>query len=137
MADTDSSRDIVVKFYEAALNEKNPEKARAFLGDKYIQHNPHVPDGIEGFLRFIRFRREKFPNARNDIKRVIAEGDLVVLHVHSVVIPNSPGADDRRHLPRRGRQGGRALGRDPGDSGRAVSAAERQRAVLGCRASPL
>jgi len=91
MADTNSSRDIVVKFYEAALNEKNPEKARAFLGDTYIQHNPHVPDGIEGFLRFIRFRRERFPNARNEIKRVIAEGDLVVLHVHSVVIPNSPG----------------------------------------------
>jgi len=76
MADTNSSRDIVVKFYEAALNEKNPEKARAFLGDTYIQHNPHVPDGIEGFLRFIRFRRERFPNARNEIKRVIAEGDL-------------------------------------------------------------
>jgi predicted SnoaL-like aldol condensation-catalyzing enzyme len=91
MADTNTSRDIVVKFYEAALNEKNPEKARAFLGDTYIQHNPHVPDGIEGFLRFIRFRREKYPNARNEIKRVIAEGDLVVLHVHSVVIPNSPG----------------------------------------------
>lgn len=91
MADTNTSRDIVVKFYEAALNEKNPEKARAFLGDKYTQHNPHVPDGIEGFLRFIRFRREKYPNARNEIKRVIAEGDLVVLHVHSVVIPNSPG----------------------------------------------
>jgi predicted SnoaL-like aldol condensation-catalyzing enzyme len=91
MADTNTSRDIVLKFYEAALNEKNPDKARTFLGDKYIQHNPHVPDGIEGFLRFIHFRRDKYPGARNEVKRVIAEGDLVVLHVHSVVIPNSPG----------------------------------------------
>lgn len=87
----DSPRDIVLKFYEAALNEKNPEKAASFVGDNYIQHNPHVPDGIDGFLKFIRFRRDKFPGARNEVKRVIAEGDLVALHVHSVVIPGSPG----------------------------------------------
>ena len=87
----DSARDIVLKFYDAALNEKNPDKARSFLGDTYIQHNPHVPDGIEGFLKFVRFRRDKFPNARNEVKRVIAEGNLVALHVHSVVIPGSAG----------------------------------------------
>jgi predicted SnoaL-like aldol condensation-catalyzing enzyme len=86
-----SARDIVVNFYNAALNEKNPEKALSFLGHKYIQHNPHVPDGIEGFVKFIEFRRDRFPGARNEIKRVIAEGDLVALHVHSVVIPGSPG----------------------------------------------
>lgn len=87
----ESARDIVLKFYEAALNEKDPEKARSFLGDTYIQHNPHVPDGIDGFLRFVKFRRDKFPGARNEVKRVIAEGNLVALHVHSVVIPGSPG----------------------------------------------
>jgi predicted SnoaL-like aldol condensation-catalyzing enzyme len=87
----DNPREIVLQFYEAALNEKNTEKAKSFLGDTYIQHNPHVPDGIEGFLRFVQFRRDKFPGARNEVKRVIAEGDLVMLHVHSVVIPGSPG----------------------------------------------
>lgn len=87
----DSAREIVLRFYDAALNEKNPDKARTFLGDKYIQHNPYVPDGIEAFLKFIKYRRDKYPNARNEVKRVIAEGDLVVLHVHSVVIPGSPG----------------------------------------------
>ena len=87
----DNPRDIVLKFYETALNEKNPDKVRSFLGDNYIQHNPHVPDGIEGFLKFVKFRRDKFPTARNEVKRVIADGDLVALHVHSVVIPGSPG----------------------------------------------
>jgi predicted SnoaL-like aldol condensation-catalyzing enzyme len=90
MTDT-NAREIVLKFYDAALNEKNPEKARSFLGDTYIQHNPHVPDGVDAFLRFIKFRRDKFPGARNEVKRVIAEGNLVALHVHSVVIPGSPG----------------------------------------------
>ena len=94
MSDTGAAnypRQIVLAFYEAALNEKDVEKAAAFLGDTYIQHNPYVPDGPEGLFRFIRFRREHFPDAHNEVKRVIADGDLVALHVHSVVVPGAPG----------------------------------------------
>jgi predicted SnoaL-like aldol condensation-catalyzing enzyme len=89
-----SARDIVLDFYEAALNEKDVEKAKKFLGDTYIQHNPWVTDGPEGLLRFVRFRRENFPQSRNEVKMVIAEDDLVVLHVHSVLVPGTPG----RHI---------------------------------------
>lgn len=87
-------RDIVIAFYEAALNEKDTGRAATFLGDTYIQHNPLVPDGPEAFLRFVQFRRKQFPDSRNEVKQVIAEGDLVVLHVHSVLVPGSPG----RHI---------------------------------------
>jgi predicted SnoaL-like aldol condensation-catalyzing enzyme len=90
-ASAQSPRDIVLAFYEAALNEKDVEKAKRYLGDTYIQHNPRVQDGVEGLVRFIEFRRDRYPQARNEVKRVIAEGDLVVLHVHSVVIPGTPG----------------------------------------------
>jgi len=86
-----SPRDIVVAFYEAALNEKDIDKAKRFLGDTYIQHNPRVPDGPEGLFRFVQFRRDRYPAAHNEVKRVIADGDLVALHVHSVVIPGTPG----------------------------------------------
>lgn len=86
-----SPREIVLAFYEAALNQKDVEKAELYLGDTYTQHNPRVPDGPEGLIRFIRFRRERYPEARNEVKRVIAEGDLVALHVHSVVVPGTPG----------------------------------------------
>ena len=86
-----SAREIVLAFYEAALNEKDLEKVKEFLGDTYIQHNPWVADGPEGLFRFVEFRRQRFPHSRNEVKRVIAEGDLVVLHVHSVVVPGTPG----------------------------------------------
>ena len=86
-----TAREIVLAFYDAALNEKDVDKAKQYLGDVYIQHNPHVADGPEGLFRFIQFRRDKYPHARNEVKRVIAEGDLVALHVHSVVIPGTPG----------------------------------------------
>jgi predicted SnoaL-like aldol condensation-catalyzing enzyme len=91
MAQGMSVREIVLAFYEAALNEKDVDKTKEYLGNVYIQHNPHVADGPEGLIRFIRFRREKYPAARNQVKRVIADGDLVALHVHSVVVPGSPG----------------------------------------------
>lgn len=86
-----SPREVVLAFYEAALNAKEVEKAKLFMSDTYIQHNPHVTDGPEGLFRFIRFRRDRYPQARNEVKRVIADGDLVALHVHSVVIPGTPG----------------------------------------------
>ena len=91
MKDTKQNRKLVLDFYEAALNEKNVEKTKTFLGDKYIQHNPYVPEGPEGLLRLVRFRRDKFPRGRNEVKMIIAEGDLVALHVHSVLVPGTPG----------------------------------------------
>ena len=91
MTDTTRIRELVLAFYEAALNEKNVEKAKKFLGDKYIQHNPHVVEGPEGLLRLVQFRRDKFPKGRNEVKMVIAEGDLVALQVHSVLVPGTPG----------------------------------------------
>lgn len=86
-----SAREVVLAFYEAALNEKDVEKTKQFLGRTYIQHNPWVADGPEGLLRFVAFRREHFPEARNEVKRVISEGDVVALHVHSVLVPGTPG----------------------------------------------
>ena len=35
--------------------------------------------------------KEKFPSSRSEIKRVVAEGDLVMLHVHSVREPGQRG----------------------------------------------
>lgn len=81
----------VVEFYNAALNEKNFEKAATYLGATYIQHNPTAPDGPEGLKGFINFLREKFPNNKSEIKRVFAEGDYVIVHVHAVREPGTRG----------------------------------------------
>ncbi|HKU42727.1 MAG TPA: nuclear transport factor 2 family protein, partial [Polyangiales bacterium] len=66
------------------FKDKKPEEAFArYGGDKYIQHNPRVPDGKDAVIGyFIPFFKNN-PEASWEIKRVIADGDLVVLHVHS------------------------------------------------------
>jgi predicted SnoaL-like aldol condensation-catalyzing enzyme len=85
------NRQLVLDFYDAALNDHDVDRAMTFLGDTYIQHNPTVADGPEGFRRFIQFLADRFPDARNEVKMVIADGDLVALQVHSVRVPGTPG----------------------------------------------
>ena len=90
-ADLEANKRVVVEFYDLALNKMDFDAAAKHFGPRYIQHNPNAPDGIEGFRQFIAMRKEKTPKARSEIKRVIAEGDLVVLHVHGVREPGQRG----------------------------------------------
>ncbi len=43
-------------------------------------------------MGFLQFLREKFPQSHSDIKRVFADGDFVILHVHAMREPGSRGA---------------------------------------------
>jgi len=90
-ADIEANKKTVLEFYEAGLNKKDFEAAAKYFGPKYIQHNPGAPDGIEGFKTFVNFLREKFPNSKSEIKKVFAEGDFVILHVHAVREPGTRG----------------------------------------------
>ena len=91
-ATQEANKKAVVEFYDAALNRKDFEAAAKFFGPRYVQHNPMAPDGIEGFKSFLGFLREKFPQSRSEIKRVWAEGDYVILHVHAVRTPGARGS---------------------------------------------
>ena len=90
-ADLEANKKAVVEFYDLAINKKDFEAASKYFGAKYIQHNPTAPDGIEGFKGFLGFLRDKFPHAKSEIRRVFAEGDYVILHVHSVREPGTRG----------------------------------------------
>ena len=90
-ADPEANKKIVIDFYEKALNQKDFEAAAKYFGPRYIQHNPLVPNGLDGLKALVTLLKEKFPNSHNEIKRVIAEGDYVVLHVHSVREPGQRG----------------------------------------------
>jgi len=90
-ATQEANKKTVLEFYEAGLNQKDFDAAAKFFGPNYIQHNPTAPDSIEGFKAFLGFLREKFPDSHNEIKRAFAEGDFVILHVHSVREKGSRG----------------------------------------------
>jgi len=87
----EENKKIVAAFYDAAVNQKDFEKASQYLGARYIQHNPLAADGREGFKSFITFLKDKFPNNRSEIKRIFADGDYVIVHVHAVREPGTRG----------------------------------------------
>ena len=87
----EANKKVVVGLYEAAINQKDFDAAMKFIGPRYVQHNPGAADGPEGLKSFIAFLREKFPNYHSDIKRVFADGDYVILHVHNVPTPGARG----------------------------------------------
>ncbi|MFJ9713217.1 nuclear transport factor 2 family protein [Streptomyces sp. NPDC101234] len=62
-----------------------------FVRPDYIQHNPLAPDGAAAFKAFGAAWRQQYPDATYDIKRVISEGDLVLLHSKMVLTPGSRG----------------------------------------------
>ncbi len=87
----EENKRTVRALYEAALNKKDFEEASKYLGSKYTQHNPGAADGPEGLKSFIAFLRDKFPSNKSEIKRIFADGDYVIVHVHAVREPGTRG----------------------------------------------
>ena len=87
----EANKKMVASFYEAALNKKDFDAASKYIGAYYKQHNPTAADGKAGFKAFIQFLKTQFPDSHSEIKQIFADGDYVILHVHSVRIPGTRG----------------------------------------------
>ncbi|SPL69805.1 nuclear transport factor 2 family protein [Acinetobacter stercoris] len=88
----EQNKKIVTDFYEGVfLKHQVKEYSDRYIGNEYIQHNPHVPNGKAPFVEYFSGYFKEHPEAKNVIKRAVAQGDLVFLHVHSTQTPQDRG----------------------------------------------
>jgi predicted SnoaL-like aldol condensation-catalyzing enzyme len=87
---TDQNKQTAIAFYQTAF-EGSPRKAvELYVGDEYIQHNPAVANGVEGFIEYFERMAHEYPEKSITFVRSVAEGDLVALHTHQIW----PGNDE-------------------------------------------
>ncbi|MCH6255047.1 hypothetical protein MLD52_00700 [Puniceicoccaceae bacterium K14] len=77
--DLEARKQFVIDFYTDVILFRDGNAIDNYIGDTYIQHNPNLGDGKEELRDFVGLNRRDEPTG--EIVRVIAEGDLVVLHV--------------------------------------------------------
>ena len=84
------NKNNAIAFYKTAY-EGNPKKAiEQYVGENYIQHNPDVSDGTQGFINYFERMQEKYPDKSIEFVKCISEGNLVALHTHQTW----PGNDE-------------------------------------------
>ena len=83
------NKKLVVYAFNKAFNEHDMAGLEQFFGP-YKQHSAGA-DGVEGLRAFAVPFLKQFPNSSAEIKRVMAEGDWVMIHNHAKTSPEDRG----------------------------------------------
>jgi predicted SnoaL-like aldol condensation-catalyzing enzyme len=79
-----SNKQNAVAFYEMAYKGNPDEAVKRYVGTEYIQHNPDVENGKQGFIEYFDKMALEYPKKYIEFVRVIAEDNLVSLHTHQI-----------------------------------------------------
>ncbi|MFW6222124.1 MAG: ester cyclase [Bacteroidota bacterium] len=77
-------------FYKTAFEGDPKSAVEKYVGQEYIQHNPAVSDGKQGFISYFERMQKDYPDKSVKFVRCIAEDNLVALHTHQIW----PGNDE-------------------------------------------
>ena len=77
-----SSKALVANYMEEVWVKRNIEALDQYISkDTFIQHNPHLDNGLEALKAFLpHLFNNMMPEGTWELRRIIAENDMVVVH---------------------------------------------------------
>lgn len=72
-----TNKEIILKFYDEVFNQWDLSHIDDYILDSYMQHNPVVEDGKDGFIKFAKGFLSMKPHV--EISQILCEGDYVVV----------------------------------------------------------
>jgi len=89
---TDNNKNAAVSFLELASSGKVREAYSKFVGDGFRHHNPFFEGSAESLRAGMEENARQNPNKIFEVKRVIAEDELVAVHSDVRQKPDDLGA---------------------------------------------
>ncbi|WP_290054285.1 nuclear transport factor 2 family protein [Amycolatopsis solani] len=77
---TRTNREIVADCFENLFLRKDFDAAKAVLHPGFVTHSPGLPSGRDAFADAVK--NSPLADAAAEIRHVVAEDDLVVVHLH-------------------------------------------------------
>jgi predicted SnoaL-like aldol condensation-catalyzing enzyme len=73
---------VVLAFLDTVFNKHEVEQAfKLYVAPQYRQHSPVVADGNQAAMQALtHYTHELYPELRQEVKRTVAQGDLVSVH---------------------------------------------------------
>lgn len=78
-----ANKKLVLDFFRVVFEAQNVDAAKDYLREDYIQHNPKVPSGRDGFVNYFKAKWKETKPVKPELEdkpvEVVAEGNLVSL----------------------------------------------------------
>ncbi|HEX9837731.1 MAG TPA: nuclear transport factor 2 family protein [Anaerolineales bacterium] len=88
----DNNKDSAISFLNLAASGKVREAYSKFVGAGFRHHNPFFEGSAEALMAGMEENALQNPNRVLEVKRAIAEGELVAVHSHVRQNPEDLGA---------------------------------------------
>jgi predicted SnoaL-like aldol condensation-catalyzing enzyme len=85
------NKEAAISFLKMASSGDVREAYSKFVGPRFKHHNPYFEGSAETLMAGMEENARDNPNKTLDVKRAIAEGDLVVVHSHVRLKPEDRG----------------------------------------------
>ena len=80
-ADLEANKLVIRSYIDEVVNKHQPSAADRFVATDFIEHNPRLPQGLDGRKRQVTKVFAAFSDYRGEIQNMVAEGDVVAVRI--------------------------------------------------------